>query len=183
MNPLLPQPDDARFDDPMSMLLACHDKVRRFAHLALKLADHLVQHGCDAQAQAAAAQILRYFTVAAPLHHQDEDDDLFPALLALQQPALSAAIRRLSAEHDHLCRLWQPVAHWLTRLAGGDAAAPPDHLHDFVEGYLRHAGAEEAEIYPAAAQLDAATRDGIGQRMQARRVSGADRSPPAGITD
>lgn len=46
---------------------------------------------CDVQAQAAAAQILRYFNVAAPLHHQDEDEDLFPALLALHQPALSEA--------------------------------------------------------------------------------------------
>ena len=35
------------FETPLSLLTACHDKVRHFAALSLKLAAHVEATGCD----------------------------------------------------------------------------------------------------------------------------------------
>ena len=53
MRPLL-QPVTPSIEDPLELLKACHDKVRRFSALVPRLRDHLARHGPDAQAQEAA---------------------------------------------------------------------------------------------------------------------------------
>ncbi|STR44532.1 Uncharacterised protein [Iodobacter fluviatilis] len=52
------------FETPIAMLMACHDRVRQYAELTLKLAQYLIKEGVDSKAQDAAASILRYFDVA-----------------------------------------------------------------------------------------------------------------------
>lgn len=169
MRPLL-QPVAPSIDDPIELLQACHDKVRRFAGLALRLRAHLTERGPDEQAQDAARSILRYFDVAAPLHHDDEDCDLFPALRTLNQPELTKRIGELEAEHESLGQLWQAVRPWLTATAQGQACTPPVEIDQFALTYPAHAAREEAEIYPAAAQLSAAQRRQISDAMVRRRT-------------
>ena len=48
----------------------------------------VAEHGVDADAVAGARRVARYFDSAAPLHHADEELDLFP-LLASDPPAAS----------------------------------------------------------------------------------------------
>ena len=108
-----PSPADATFDRPVSILLSCHDKVRHFAGLMLKLEAHLAAQrqqpgepaSASPDARHAAALVRRYFEVAAPLHHQDEEDDVFPALRALGDEDLSARIHALTAAHREFERL------------------------------------------------------------------------------
>ena len=177
MKPLL-QPVAPSIDDPLELLRACHDKVRRFATLALKLRSHLDglvhpvsgEHHVDAQAQEAAQSILRYFEMAAPLHHDDEDLNLFPALRALGQSRLTQAIDSLEAEHHSLGHLWQAVTPWLRAVAAGQVHAPPDELATFAHRYIAHAQREEDEVYPAADQLSAQTLTEISAAMVARRT-------------
>jgi len=185
-----PEPVSPRIDDPMALLLACHDKVRRFADLLLRLQQHAAVHGRDAQARDAAWSVLRYFEVAAPLHHADEDEDLYPALLALGDAGASARIQVLSEEHAVLTALWQQLAPWLRHLAaegdqdgGVDVGAASDRAaadagttasdtaRDFAARYLAHAEAEEREVYPLAARLSADTLARIAQAMVARRTA------------
>ncbi|SMC28460.1 Hemerythrin HHE cation binding domain-containing protein [Andreprevotia lacus DSM 23236] len=164
--------DDAsfpRFDEPVGMLTACHDKVRRFAALGLKLETHLAEHGADGQAAGAAEQILRYFDIAAPLHHADEEEDLFPALRALDDAQLHAALSRIEAEHVALAALWQAVRSWLLAVVAGQVLPAPNALSEFARAYPAHAADEEALLYPAAARLAPEVLAQIGQRMQARR--------------
>ncbi len=157
------------FDDPIAMLCACHDKVRRFSALSLKLAEHVALHGADAEAQTAAQAILRYFDHAAPLHHADEEQDLFPALLSLSRPALHATLTELTQQHPQLDALWQSVRVWLLATVAGTALPPPSELPQFVALYTEHAAREEAELYPAAADLPPEQLQAAAQRMQARR--------------
>ena len=42
------------FEDPIAMLLACHDKIRRFCTELSLLPEHLSQHGWDDVAVASA---------------------------------------------------------------------------------------------------------------------------------
>ncbi|MCB1958559.1 MAG: hemerythrin domain-containing protein, partial [Rhodocyclaceae bacterium] len=76
--PLMPTPG-AGFDQPFELLSACHDRVQRSLDLLRRLQDHLAIHGADGQAQDAARDVLRYFDIAAPLHHDDEERHIFPA--------------------------------------------------------------------------------------------------------
>lgn len=183
-----PTPVSPRIDDPMALLLACHDKVRRFTELALRLQAHVTAHGPDAQAREAATSILRYFELAAPLHHADEDEDLFPALLALDEALVGADVRAsiqaLSDEHAALGTLWQALAPWLRDVAAGRAdgtadaaphAAPP--VAAFAARYQAHADAEEREVYPHAAKLPPEALARIAQAMVARRT------PPSASPD
>ncbi|WP_432722531.1 hemerythrin domain-containing protein [Jeongeupia wiesaeckerbachi] len=160
------------FDTPIAMLVACHDRVRHYAGLLPKLADHLAAHGIDAEAVRAAASILRYFDMAAPLHHQDEDDDLFPLLRERGDAALRARIDAIAAEHDGLSAQWQALRPALQALAIGQSATlDPDAVRRFAHDYPAHAEREERELYPHAARLlNADELDALGRLMAARRT-------------
>jgi hemerythrin-like domain-containing protein len=163
------QPIAPSIDHPIELLLACHDKVRRFAELALKLAAHIEQDGPDEQAADAARTILRYFDLAAPLHHEDEDVDLFPALKALGHAELTHQIDTLSAEHDELGQQWQALRPWLIAITEGQLITLDVPVRVFAHRYQHHAQQEEALLYPWATQLNAAQIAHISQAMVARR--------------
>lgn len=168
------QPVAPSIDDPIELLLACHDKVRHFANLAQRLRDHLNKlpeaAPVDTPAQEAAQAILRYFTVAAPLHHADEEIDLFPALRLVGTPELRAHVDTLTAEHSELGGLWQNLQTWLQDIAKGHAHRPPDCVDDFALRYSAHAQREEDEVYPSATHLSVDQLKRISQAMVKRRT-------------
>ncbi|MEJ2793105.1 hemerythrin domain-containing protein [Iodobacter sp. LRB] len=166
------------FETPITMLMACHDRVRQYAVLTLKLAQYLQQAAPDSKAQDAAASILRYFDVAAPLHHDDEDFDLFPLLSQYGDAELKAIIASTSAEHDALGLLWQEVRSYLIPLAAGQGGSLPLALaSEFAERYPAHADLEEDRIYPSAELLlDAPTLATMGQNMANRRTQSSDKT-------
>lgn len=171
MRPLL-QPLAPEIDDPLALLTACHEKVRRFSTLTERLVEHVGRRGADAEAQEAATSVLRYFDLAAPLHHEDEDIDLFPALLALGQSEVAMHITRLQAEHEELGALWQATRPWLLAVQAGEAMADvavPEAVQALVERYPAHADAEEAFVYPAAAGLTPEQCRTLSAAMVARR--------------
>ena len=167
MKPLHSPPPS--FEEPLDMLQACHEKVRHFARLAPKVAAHVAQHGVDQQARDAAQAIMRYFDLAAPLHHQDEEDDLFPALKTLNDPALNDMIDALTAEHDQLAGLWRITREWLALIEAGKTEPAPPAIHIFAQAYPAHADREEQDIYPHANRLPAALLRDIGTKMAQRR--------------
>ena len=105
MSTHFPSPADATFDRPVSILLSCHDKVRHFAGLMLKLEAHLAgqrqQPGGPAtaspDARHAAGLVRRYFEVAAPLHHQDEELHVLPRLRAQGLAELAEQLQKMAA--------------------------------------------------------------------------------------
>lgn len=162
----------ASFDDPIALLMACHERVNQYAGLAFKLAQYLPDHGADEQARQAAASILRYFDVAAPLHHQDEEEDLFPLLAERGDEALrQLAGVTMFAEHVELAQLWQQVRAKLVAIAAGESAELPLELaREFSQRYPAHALVEDEQIYPhAASLLSQEELAELGRRMAARR--------------
>ncbi|SMC16730.1 Hemerythrin HHE cation binding domain-containing protein [Andreprevotia lacus DSM 23236] len=161
----------ASFESPLELLLACHERIRRFCTLLERLGVHLATHGSDDMARDAATGILRYFDIALPLHHQDEDDDLFPALLAVAGSALQAELAALQQEHAQLLPLWPPLRAVLVAVqAGASPAWPAAAAADFAARYHAHVSREETMVYPHAEQLlPAAMLAQLGERMAARR--------------
>ena len=95
------------FDTPFALLHACHERVQRTLALQHKLVGFLHQYACDEQARQAARDVLRYFDIAAPLHHEDEERHVFPPLLAQGDAATVARVQQLQREHLRMAADWQ----------------------------------------------------------------------------
>jgi hemerythrin-like domain-containing protein len=164
----------AGFEQPFEMLEACHERVHRMLRLLARLRAHLKERGADAQAQQAARDVMRYFDIAAPHHHQDEELHVFPRLLAGGDPKLTPVVRRLQQDHVAMEANWQRARQVLARIAEGgvDALQAEDHaaLDAFASLYDDHIVAEEQIAYPAArAMMDAREVEAAGREMMERR--------------
>jgi hemerythrin-like domain-containing protein len=165
------------YDDPLGMLAACHRRIERQLATLDRLQRHLAAHGCDADARAAATGILRYFDTAAPHHHADEEESIFPRLLAAD-PSARALAGTILGEHAQLAANWQRLRPVLAAVAGGEAAELSAALVAEVRAaYAAHIALEESALIPLAARtFDAATLAMVGSEMAARR--GVDPAAP-----
>jgi hemerythrin-like domain-containing protein len=165
----------AGFESPLTMLAECHRRVERQCATLARLAPHLAANGSDTAAREAATAVLRYFDTAAPNHHADEEQDLFPALLESMAGSdavcLRQIIERLLAEHRTLDRHWTALRRTLQAVAEGrDARLDGADVEAFAALYARHIALEEGELIPMAARLlGDAELQRLGDAMRARR--------------
>ena len=165
----------AGFDQPFELLDACHDRVRRSLDLLQRLRDYLRTQDCDDSARQAAHDVLRYFDIAAPLHHEDEELHVFPPLLAQTGDApLAALVRQLQRDHVLMAECWAAARGALQELAEGLIPAfTPTHeavFERFAGCYADHLRHEDDSVYPAArALLGPQARQAMGQEMALRR--------------
>jgi hemerythrin-like domain-containing protein len=162
----------AGFDQPFEMLEACHERVERMLRLLQRLRTHLASMGHDDQARQAARDVMRYFDVAAPAHHEDEERHVFPPLLAAG--LCVDIVLRLQREHLEMTALWPQVREVLQCVDTDDWSGfePADEgtLERFARLYDWHIAAENELVYPAAVQrLDAAAQAVMGEEMARRR--------------
>ncbi|MDZ4202278.1 MAG: hemerythrin domain-containing protein [Gallionella sp.] len=159
-----------RFDEPLEILRACHGRIGAQCATLNKLLAHLPQHGCDEQAQQAARAVLRYFDTAGQHHHDDEEHDLFPALLEVAPAETGALIERLLGEHIGMEEAWRALRPQLLALTQGEAALDAATVHRFNEAYARHIELENGTLLPLARRVlsDAQVRT-LGASMAARR--------------
>ncbi|MEY4764782.1 MAG: hypothetical protein RI907_1455 [Pseudomonadota bacterium] len=163
------------FEVPLEMLAACHGRVQHQCETLLRLLDHLKSHGADRSAQEAAQAVMRYFDTAARHHHEDEELDLFPALLESMAGSDAVCLRELTeslrGDHRLLERRWASLRERLMQVTEGSAAAlEDDDVKGFVQLYEQHIAREEAELLPMAARLLSAVElDRIGLAMRSRR--------------
>jgi pyridoxamine 5'-phosphate oxidase len=162
------------FDEPLEMLVACHERIETQLATLERIAAHPQRKGCDADAREAAQSVLRYFDTAGALHHQDEDHDLFP-LLRVQaasqgHAAIAAAIDELEREHVTMDLQWRRLRERLLAVAAGDVGLDADEVARFAWLYRRHMDRESAAVLPFAREvLDPGQRAALGERMAARR--------------
>lgn len=166
----------AGFDQPFEMLEACHERVQRMLSLLERLRQHLQAHGADGQAADAARDVMRYFDLAGPAHHDDEERHILPLLRANNRAALA---ERLHADHRRMAEEWAALREALVEVVAGRwspalAAAAAERWPAYAALYAEHIRAEEDEAYPqAAAALDPAARQAMGTEMARRRGLGA----------
>ncbi|RZU02443.1 hemerythrin domain-containing protein [Rivibacter subsaxonicus] len=169
---------DASFDEPFGMLAACHGRVQRSCALLARLVEHLLQlqqQPVDAMAADAARDVLRYFDLAAPAHHLDEERHVFPRVEAGGDAELAALVGRLHTEHRLLDAQWRGLHALLQPVASGgfDATTLPAlqiAARDFIALNESHLALEDRLVLPAADALaSAADRAAMGAEMAARR--------------
>lgn len=176
----------AGFEAPFEMLATCHERVNRMLRLQAKLQQHLLDKGCDEPARQAARDVMRYFDLAAPLHHQDEELHVFPPLLAGADVPLRALVTRLIQDHRQMEVAWAEARRALAAIADHpDNPDNPDNpetsalllsdaqtaaLDQFAALYQQHLDGEDTLAYPAAqAVLSAAALQAMSEDMMQRR--------------
>ena len=108
------------FEQPFEMLEACHERVNRMLALLVRLREYLPGHGADDNARQAARDVMRYFDLAAPHHHQDEELHVFPPLLAAGDAATVDLVRRLQRDHLQMESSWREARKVLDAVASGE---------------------------------------------------------------
>ncbi|MGS0742375.1 hemerythrin domain-containing protein [Glaciimonas sp. GG7] len=172
-NPLFDTAPD--FGQPIAVLKHCHERIRKQLATLERLQAHLPEHGADAEAQLAAAAVLRYFSKSAPHHHEDEEQDLFPMLTATAIDEDAEVLRKLGPEimreHQEMAQLWQRLETQLTALQSGHASdLSGTDVGLFSRLYLAHMEKEETWIAPMAKRIfSVAQMAQLGSAMQRRR--------------
>ena len=103
------------------MLATCHERVERLLTLQARLQQHLLDKGCDEPARPAARRDT-LFRLGRPLHHEDEELHVFPALLKGPQAALHQLVARLVAGHRQMETVWVDVRRALPAIADSTAS-------------------------------------------------------------
>lgn len=90
--------------DVVDLLLACHDRIRFFIDLALRIA--AASGVSDDEIRDASARVARYFSESFPLHVADEEESVIPRLTGHD----SVVDRTLDAMHREHAGHEQDVA-------------------------------------------------------------------------
>jgi iron-sulfur cluster repair protein YtfE (RIC family) len=165
--------------DVTALLLACHQKIRHFSGVAVRLAHG--QGATEPEIAQAADGLYRYFTVALPLHEADENLSVHPRLRRavpegeLAGPAADAMVDQHMAIDElveRLIPLWVLVKSAPERLPelSGELCALSKRLNELFDAHLR---LEEETIFPALTRhLENSELDDIVREMQERRKTG-----------
>jgi pyridoxamine 5'-phosphate oxidase len=143
---------------PLEALKACHVRIRSNCEALRRLLLHMNQHGCDAQARQSAEGVMRFFDTTARLHHQDEEDDLLPHMMAATTVNRGSRLTRLVAdiatEHREMGRVWVDLRAVLQEISAGEATQlEPLTVDRFIKLYRTHLAMEESNVFPLAEML------------------------------
>jgi len=159
--------------DAIGLLLECHERIRRFSRLAVRIA---TDPAPEKDVKDAAFAVHRYFHKALPLHIQDEDLSLRPMLTAAGTAQVAQALDRMHGEHGPIDAQVEALMPMWRRLMEDPAAL--DELRPAMtplaqaleEAMLAHLAHEEEVIFPAARQfLDADRLNDLAGQMRDRR--------------
>jgi hemerythrin-like domain-containing protein len=158
------------FDDPLALLRACHTHILDHCELLERIAERLADGTADEATREAARKVVRYFSTSARLHHQDEEQDLFPRLIrqSLKMADLIHALRQVHAELDVL---WTGLEPELKRFPNvGDAETFMEQASRFCELNREHIRRENMDFLPLAdSSLSSRQLKDIGVAMAGRR--------------
>lgn len=165
------------FDQPIAILKHCHDEIQQQIASMKKLASHLVQHGATFEAQQTARALLKYFDRVAPLHHEDEEQNLMPMLQAVAEGddavLLRTMVPEIQADHREIDLAWNALKLQLDDIGNGIfTELSSDKVAHFAEAYQAHMTKEEMQLVPMARRIfSAAQMTQLGEAMQRRRSS------------
>lgn len=163
---------NARSEELVELLLACHGRIRTFIDLAV-----MIGEGTDAPDESvvdASARVQRYFSEALPLHMEDEEEGVLPRLYG-RSAELDGALERMREEHD----LHGGCVRRLLALCTSLRATPSDAsarvalattAEQLRAAFEPHLEAEERIVFPAIRNLLSITeQQAMVLELRARR--------------
>jgi hemerythrin-like domain-containing protein len=177
LNQISPAKTQPATEDAVDMLIGCHQRIRHFTDVAIKLA-HAQGATADEVTQAAAG-VHRYYTVSLPLHEADEEDTLRPRLDTLGDEKLHHALTAMTDQHQAIDELLERLLPLLVMVRNN-----PDTIHAagpemcnitkaLDEIFRAHLQLEEEAIFPAIRErLPPAVQAEMAGEMRGRRKQG-----------
>ena len=143
---------DASQVDAIDLLLECHTRIRTFTAVALRLGQDASLD--DATILGGARSVARYFTLALPLHEQDEEVSILPRLRG-QSPQLDQSLDRMLRDHKAHELHVQGVILACEGLVATPARAPSlrvrlvEHARALLAHWASHLVEEEIVLFSA----------------------------------
>ena len=168
-------PHAPALDEPLEMLEACHERIEAQLKTLERLAAYLPDHGADVQARQAASAILRYFELAGPNHHEDEERDLFPVLLDRaggdDKTSVEALVNDLLSDHLKMAAAVEAVRTQLIPIADGSSAELDQaSVQRMTTLYRRHIEKENGKLLALSRKLlTPLDVENLSRAMTARR--------------
>ncbi len=148
----------------------CHQQIQRHLTDLANLAQQIEVEGVDANAQRRAADIESFFSGTSRQHHQEEEKNVFPPLLASGDADLAAAVRSLQQDHGWIEENWLELAPQLRAIALGNSWYESAEFQHGVQVFLElvgdHIALEESLIYPESKARWAKVMAGRAARSQ-----------------
>lgn len=141
---------------PLQDFSRCHAGFVAVLESALGLPEMIV---AAARPRACAADMLKMFRDSLLAHHDDEERDLFPAVLRVAQPGgeaerARAMVAQLVREHREIAQLWAQLKPTVQAVADGYLPQlDAEQLHELVRRFNAHVRLEEEEFLPFAQQV------------------------------
>ena len=143
-------------DEPLNNFSQCHAGIVRhldtFGELPALLAP-------AQRAREVAEDIVKFFRAAAFEHHEEEERELFPAVLGSSAPGEERALVKqmidaLTREHRDIEKQWNALEPQLKKVAKGQAVdIDPQAIASLVAQYKAHARFEELEFLPLSEKI------------------------------
>lgn len=153
---------------PFEALDRTHHRMLDVLQQFDRLLAHLDENGADKVARASAAEICSFFAGHARQHHADEEQFVFPPLLAGGDAELKQQVLRLQQDHGWLEEDWRELSPQIEAIASGynwyDLVMLRHALPVFTALYQEHIALEESLIYPAAKRQQALLQAGAAAR-------------------
>lgn len=172
---MLVQLNSRRLDAPedlVSLLTACHQRIRHFSQLAIDIGG--VSDVPAGEVAQACADVERYFRESFPLHVADEEESIEPRLRG-HSAELDAALSQMTFEHHEHKPLLHALLDALRTVAESPSALEPRVKLAAIASPLtrvleRHLLLEEQTIFPAVrAQIPPAVQGTIIDELRRRR--------------
>jgi hemerythrin-like domain-containing protein len=182
MVPTPPRPNDTPpADRALALLAAYHACIR---DLLVHLED-LVAEGRrgGSDREAVARDFLTGFDDVLGVHLGDEEDDVFPAILAASDsPARRAQafelVSSLLVEHREMAALWTALRAALVAPGGASSPPLPDvTMRRFIDLCRRHVAREERELSDLARRIPAGRLEQVVESMTRRHARTPDGHP------
>jgi hemerythrin-like domain-containing protein len=174
ISPAKPQP---KTEDAVDLLTGCHDRIRHFTGVAVKLAH--AQSAAPDEIVRAAAAVHRYYSISLPLHEADEEETLRPRLDAAGDEMVRHALLAMHDQHmaiDDLLERLLPLLMMVQNnpdtlhAAGPEMCSITNALEEMFQAHLKM---EEEVIFPAIRErVSKDARQEMLHEMQERRKQG-----------
>ena len=168
----------AKHEDAVDLLIGCHERIRHFTAVAVKLAH--AQGASPAEIREAAVSVHRYYSVSLPLHEADEDHTLRPRLGVVADEKLRHSLLAMADRHQAIDGLIERLLPLLILVTSNPSAISEvgaemcSITKTLDEAFRGHLQMEEEAVFPAIRRLlpESARTEILGE-MRARRKQGS----------
>ena len=151
--------ESAAAGNPLNEFSGCHEGIIENFNQLERLLALLQDSPGSGEVRAIAQKLVAFFRDVVLLHHAEEEQELFTAVMDAAADEKEAAeargqIKRLVAEHRELENMWAQIEPAIKKLARGKAAdLDRETAASLAQKYLAHAQFEEEIFLPLSARM------------------------------